>query len=546
MTGRAGVPPIAALLVCSTVALALAGCGPSGAGEGVTVADVGRPANVLDPSVPQPGPDGGAVGTGGMAAGAAGGTGAGTQPAVTVGGRPPQPGAATSSGGGSGGAGGGGGGGNGPGTGGGGTGATGQPPTGGTPPDGAAPASGSAPPGEEVLIGFQVSTDLQGAFGAVGAGGRPPEERLIVEALVEHVNATGGIAGRPVRPVIHETNPTSGTFASQAQAACATFTQDNAVSAVASSPVGGSDALLACLAPTGTPLVEQNHWWFDGPARDAHAGLLYQAGKVRPERGVAAMVDGLHDAGYFDGATTGLIRFDAPVFTRITEEVLKPELARRGLAIADGAEAILSTPGSVADFGSMNAEISNAIVRFRAAGVTHLLIVENAAVLSFFFTQQAEAAGFRPRYGLSTYNTPSTLANQAPPEQLHGSIGVGWSPPNDVFEGQHPGGNPTWQACTDVFAAAGLLSEYQAQGYYLQAHCDSVLLLREAFGRAADLTPQALRAAVDGLGSAYTSPMAFRTVLGPGRHDGGAAWRLFAYDEACACFAYTGPERALG
>ena len=41
----------------------------------------------------------------------------------------------------------------------------------------------------------------------------------------------------------------------------------------------------------------------------------------------------------------------------------------------------LSTPGSVSDFGRLNGEINNAILRFRQAGVDHVLMIENAGIM---------------------------------------------------------------------------------------------------------------------------------------------------------------------
>jgi ABC-type branched-subunit amino acid transport system substrate-binding protein len=402
--------------------------------------------------------------------------------------------------------------------------------------DVAQPSLGTGVTASEIRIGFQVTRDVQAAFAAVGASGRPPEERLIVGALVDWVNANGGLAGRRLVPVIHETNPLSGTFASQAQAACATFTEDNEVFAAGSSPVGGNDALVACLASKGTPLVEQNHWWFDTPARQRYMGMLYQPAKLRPERGLAAYVDGLAAAGYFTDGIVGIARFDDAVFTKMTEEVVKPGLARHGVRVA--AEAALSTPRGVSDFGRMSGEINNAILRFRSAGVNRVLLLENSAIMSFFFTQQAEAQGYRPRYGLSTYNTPTTLANQASAEQLRDALAVGWAPGNDVYDAQHPGGNPTWELCMRIFREAGVAGEYSAQGYYLMSHCDTVMFLRAALSRVRTFTAGGLRAAVDALGEEYRSPFSLSTRLGPGRHDGAEATRLLRYDAGCTCFAY--------
>ena len=398
------------------------------------------------------------------------------------------------------------------------------------------PAATGAP--ATIAVGFQVSKNVTGAFAAVGAEGEPPEERRIVDALVAWANQHGGIAGRRIVPVVHETDPTAGSFATQAQAACADFTEDHRVFAVASSPVGGNDALLACMAQKGTPLLEQNHWLFDDDYYRRFGSVLYQPGKARPDRWVPAWVDGLAAQGYFKDAVLGLVRFDAPVFERLHTRLLVPRLRRHGVRPA--AEVAIRTPGGVSDFGAMAAEINSAILRFRTAGVTHVMILENAAVMSFFWMPQAESSGFRPRYGMSSAGSPTTISNQAPAAQLARAVGVGWSPPVDVYDAQHPGGNPIWETCMAIIRAAGLSTGYKSQGYYVQPHCDSLFFLRAAMAAAPSFDRAGLRAGAAALGEDYQSPFAHRTRLGPGRTDGAAAWRAFAFDDACACWRYHG------
>lgn len=413
---------------------------------------------------------------------------------------------------------------------------------------GGASAGGShtgsgAASGGTVNIGFQVSKNVTAAFAAVGAEGEPPEERAIVGALVDWANRNGGIAGRRIVPVIHETDATAGSFNTQAQAACAAFTEDQQVFAVGSSPVGGNDALLACLAQKGTPLVEQNHWLFDEPYYRRYPGLLFQPAKARPERWIPAWVDGLAEQRYFTDAVVGVVRFDAPAFERLATQHLLPRLARHGVKPA--AHVAIRTPGGVSDFGAMAAEINNAILRFRAAGVTHVMILENAAILSFFWMPQADSSGYRPRYGMSSASTPTTVSNQAPEAQLTNAVGVGWAPPIDVYDAQHPGSNPIWATCMKILREAGLSTGYKSQGFYVHPHCDTVFFLRAAMELAPRFDVEGLRAGAAALGSTYLSPFSHRTHLAAGRMDGAAGWRAFGFDTKCACWQYRGAVRPL-
>ena len=395
---------------------------------------------------------------------------------------------------------------------------------------------------DSIKIGFQVTRNLQAAFAAVGAEGRPAEERDVRQAVVDWLNARGGIAGRKIIPIWHEFEATSGTFESQAQEACATFTEDNEVFAAVSSNVGGNDAFLACMAAKGVPDIELNLWPYDKTYYDRYPGLLYQPGRIRSDRAYGPWVDRLADAGYFDpGHRVGILRFDAPIFTRLSDQVVKPRLAARRATLAE--EVIITTPRSVAEFGGMSAAFNSAIVRFRRAGVTHVMMIENAGIMPFFFLQQAESQGFRPRYALTSIDIPETVSSQSPAAQLNRAMGLGWTPPIDVDYADHPGGNPAWKLCEEIMKGAGFDNFSGGIGFYYNNACDALFFLKQAGDRASALTPDGLRQSVEALGTSYVSPYGLGpTQFGPGKRDGAAAAGIIAFENGCACFRYTGPR----
>jgi hypothetical protein len=377
----------------------------------------------------------------------------------------------------------------------------------------------------EIKIGFQITGNLGAGFALVGASGEAPEERLIYDALVDWINNSGGLAGRKLVPVYHDTDPTGGTWATQAQAACATFTEDNQVLLVGTSVVGGSDALYGCLSAKGKPTIEQNLWLFDHTYYDGKPGLLYQPGRMSPDRWAKAYVDGLLEAGYFKGdPKVGLVRFDAPVFKRVSDGVLKPRMASHGLKFTE--EIAVSSPESVAGFSSSSSQISNAILRMRNSGVSHVMFLENAGILPFLFMPAAESQGYRPRYGLSSNDIPATQEDQVPKVQLVGSVGVGWLPGSDVANENYPPGNAVHDQCLAVAKAAGT----SESGFYVQPPCDTLLFLRTVLDNATDLTTDGMRAAVEQLGASYASPVTFATAFGPGRYDGDTRYRILFFD----------------
>lgn len=392
----------------------------------------------------------------------------------------------------------------------------------------------------EIRVGFQVQRENDVAF--AGATGNPPQERQILEALVTWTNDTGGLAGRRLVPIYYEADAVGRPYDTDAQASCARFTEDHEVFAVHSSPVGGSDALVACLAARRVPLIEQTPLLFDHAYYERYAGYLYQPGWMSPDRWGVAYVNGLAQSGYFDGAKVGIVRFDDAPYRRLYENVISPRLSSIGVRPE---EAVIASPSGTSDFGSMNAQANNAILRFRQEGVTHVMIIDGGGALTFFFMQQAEGQGWRPRYGLTSANMPATQASNQAVAQLSNAIGVGWSPSVDVFAADQPGGKEAWSRCQSIMEAHRVPRTYRTFTRYTDPLCDSVFFLRTALERADALTDAGLRSAAEGLGTSYVSPFTFGTMLGPGRYDGASTVRTFQFDVECRCFRYVGTTRTV-
>ena len=415
----------------------------------------------------------------------------------------------------------------------------------GAPSSAAGSAAGSAAPGitdTEIVLGFEVSKNLQAGFALVGASGSPPEERDIVNALVSWVNDHGGIAGRSIVPVIHEVDRTQGSFDAQEEAACADFTEDHRVFAAGSTPVSGNDALVACMAKKGVPLIENNLFPYDDQYYAQHRGILFQPSRVNATTAMRGYTEGLAAAGWYDGATIGLLRLDAPVFGRLSDDVVKPGMARFGATVTE--EVVVSTPQDLGGLGGINAQLSNAIVRFRGRGVDHLSILEIQGAISFFFMKEAESQGWRPSYGMHSYNIPATQAQNQSVDQLRSSVGVGWLPAVDVFGPEQPE-SPAIEQCTSIMRDAGIPLDYLTYSFYTHTWCDSVFFLKAALEAAPDLSLAGFVAGVERLGSSWQAASNVATSFGPGRHGGASAARTFAFDEGCTCYRYTSEPRAI-
>ena len=124
-------------------------------------------------------------------------------------------------------------------------------------------AAGASARGGQILIGAEIDHDNSAAYNAIGVKGvATGDQNGMVQAVVKWINGHGGMAGRTVVPVIHESQVETSTFAAQAQSACSDFTEDHHVFAVVGR-TSDRDDLYRCLAPKGVPFVAQHRYLWD-------------------------------------------------------------------------------------------------------------------------------------------------------------------------------------------------------------------------------------------------------------------------------------------
>ena len=384
-----------------------------------------------------------------------------------------------------------------------------------------------------ISIGIHVSEDLQAAYAALGASGAEGDVRPAIDKVVAWINEHGGLGGRKVLPNYHGSDALNGSFDSQAAEACAHFTEDHHVFAVVSGAVLPSLNLPDCLAKKQTPLVWNYHYLLDQSVWDQYRPYLYMPFAMSAERLGNVYADELVAAGYFDkGARVGIVRYDNPQHQRFSTALLRPRLAQHGIQVVE--EIAVRQPPTAASAGDTAAQLSNGILRLRAASVSHVLFVPSGGAVPFVFMSEAEGQGYRPRYGMNTLDIPYFVSDQAPASQLSRALAIGWSPASDTHREQQPL-SPPRKLCYD------LTNSQQAQRF-----CDGLFFLKAAIDRAPVSDAASLRAAVEGLGNAFDPVFTFATRFGPGRHDGASAIRVVAYDTGCECFQYTGPVKPVG
>lgn len=387
-----------------------------------------------------------------------------------------------------------------------------------------------------VRIGIYTAQGFSDFASSLGASIATGDNRAQAQAVVDHLNKNGGIGGRRIEPVFHDFDISLAAtdINTEYERACAAWTQDQRVYAVVN-PIGTANpTLYDCLSKAGVPTVST------GDSKDAsflskYGDFFYQPVDMNQRRTLANNVDGLVAAGFFGaGAQVGVVHVDVPDEQAAVEFGLKPALARHGLRLAETFQAPLDN--------SAPAAYSNAVLRFKAAGVTHVLFT--AASSPIAFGSNAESQNYYPRYGLQTKNSPSTLQTTMSPTTQRGAMGIGWQPMNDVDASRDPGRlNARQELCLRLMTQAGQDTSARATAVFGLWYCDMLFFLQDALLQAPSFAIADLSEGAESLAS-FQAASTFRSGLEPGRlHDGVKAYRMFAFRDDCSCYAYVTPLR---
>jgi hypothetical protein len=392
-----------------------------------------------------------------------------------------------------------------------------------------------------VKLGFFISDDASAIYKALGINGAShtrEESRAIWQAVIDQVNARGGLGGRRIVPSYFFITSDSGSNASRSAQACELFTQDVKVFAVVID--GATDlSIEACLAKHRTPAVDvgQTSYPYDDVDLRSLAPYLYLPGRLSMSR-FASYIDNLAAGGFFaKGSKVGLLRFDLPDQQRTAHDVIEPALRRHGLSLTT--DFAFTPVEGTGDLPRAADEASAAVLQMRTRGVDRVLFLGSGLSLPYVFPTVAESQQYRPRYGITTDDGPEFMAGNAPAAQLKDAMAVGWEPQYDVADSQRVlAGQPVWQQCAHVMQKAGFPARDGRR-------CTAIYFLEQALRGATQLTPQALRAGADRIGSHPYSTQNYQTFFAPGRYDGVRAVRMLRFVDSCTCFHYLSGDRPV-
>ena len=353
----------------------------------------------------------------------------------------------------------------------------------------------------------------------------------VARAMVRSFNDTGGLAGRRIVPVYADLNSASHDYEAQMQANCAAFTEDHHVAVVLSTVGYYSETLLGCLARAKVPIISGD--WSAPDEQDARRFPLY----VTPdtflgESRMAAAVKHLKGSGWLQTRhRIGVVIEDCPIDRRVYGNGLAPALKSAGLKVAS--TFLTRCFRAIQDFAEQASQMSNAVLRFRQAGVNRVMFVSQAAEANmvFLFSTVAQEQGWFPGYAVTSVAAPSALALNMSEEQLVNVRGMGWLPAVDTESLKQSPPTSTARVCLERMKRVGIQPASNTDHYFISAPCDIFTLtdrlLRDTKG---DAAPEALMRALAKVGTSFVTAS---TVDGRTTTSGGqlrpAAGRLFAF-----------------
>jgi ABC-type branched-subunit amino acid transport system substrate-binding protein len=390
-----------------------------------------------------------------------------------------------------------------------------------------------------IALGLLVFGSNEDAAAQLGADvGATVTMKDAANGLVDYFNRMGGLAGRRILKVEYVMEASaSDTYESQAQAACATFTQDHHVAAVVSAHHFFSPTLQTCLAKSAVPYIGASSST-DMDGYRTYPGLATPS-VPSVDRRILALVDGRARDGYLSKKNRlGVIVDSCAYNLRAYSRTLVPAAARHGIQLE---RADIECITGFGDAGPSSAAMQSAILRFRNAGVDRVMFLSNfEASLILIFAQQAETAQYRPGYLVSSGAGLATVAGNYPRAQLVNMHGTGWGPTLDVTAQDVR--SPATRRCRAALASVGIRSVSKADDVVVDLSCDSFFLL-EAILKATkgSLSHRLFRSTLAGLGASYRSPINLgTTTFSATKHDGPETFSAFGYQSECGCFRYTG------
>jgi hypothetical protein len=363
-----------------------------------------------------------------------------------------------------------------------------------------------------------------------------------INAVVNSINASGGVNGRQIVPVIRTYSAVDDS-PEQAEALCKSFTQDDQVFAVYLDGQLQNNA-RPCYQAGRAIMLDSSAIAQDQAAFEKYSGYLWSPSN--PEYGsfVRTQIRTMAAAGYFNGATgIQLLTSDDEVSRRVAQTIVRPELAAAGVTTIN--ENFIDGTNQ----GTLGATVAAAQVAGTAAGLNRAMAVGGARIMPLALAG-FEANDFKANWGVSTYDNPFNIENNKETyiaERYPGMVGLGYSQLIDSGDTSLPFPDPANAAqvrckgLVDASPASQPPQDLRANYQDSYKFCDAAYFLKAVLDKAPkDLNVENFKQAAFSLTNEYQSATGFTSAGGQNVYAPVNSARPLAWDVARNIFVYTG------
>jgi hypothetical protein len=398
-----------------------------------------------------------------------------------------------------------------------------------------------------ISIGTGYEPDTNSADAAIGAANAGPGDiKAETQAVINYINSHGGVAHRKLAPVWYAVRVQNSADTSSQQE-CSTWTQDNKV-LVWNAGGNGNAILDECAARAHTVQLNSGAITQETTATNAKYPSDIDLEGLTIDRGMRYTIEGLHRQNYFtSGARLGIVTWDDPFYSYGIAHAAVPALAALGLHNVP--VSYVASPGSYGDLAATSASVNSAVLRYRNRGIDHVIIfdggtgIAGGGILTLEWMQQAQSQHYHPKYGLNSAMGFNALASDLPQQQLQGSTGISWEPildetADDFAATKQP---PAGQLCEQIMTQAGQTASASNARAIQFSICNNLFFLKQILDSIkGPLNQQTIIAAINRVGTHYTSLINFGINLTAARHDAPYLVRNMSFVESCSCYKFSG------
>jgi len=393
---------------------------------------------------------------------------------------------------------------------------------------------------DSIKVGMIIPAGNPGAAAGVPLQYDPNGLTKVVQAVVDDTNAHGGFGGRQIQAVYAYNDNTDNEAEPQTREQnriCTQLTEDDKVFLAFNFNPLGVDFAYDCFAAHKTPVLDTPLALESDQQRlDEMNPWLILPLSLNFTRMAKLLPQALRDQGYMT-QKMAVVGVDLPPLKRSAQKVLVPAIEAAGGKVVEQVYFAES-------YSAISAGIANAVLTFSQKGIDRVVFWGPGGGLPLLFSRQADSQGYKPRYGVTTYDAPAFFQDLAPPGQFHGAVGVGFVTQGDLADKVAPPLTDREKACFAVVAkGAGMTftsrRQSNAAGLALGA-CEYIGVLKAALANTVgtSLAPNEVAGHVYALGTSYAPVTMVKSRFGPGRPDGASSYARLAYDDGCSCFKY--------